>query len=225
MKNATETKTRPIIFSGPMIQPIREGKKTQTRRVVKIPWDACMECDEAPTPHPKGDGGMGIFGSDPYLRIGYCERNEKLGGRIRCPYGRVGDRLWVRETWGLHDTEPSDGPENAQIYYRSTDGERHDLRYQKWRPSIFMPRWASRITLEITGVRVERLQEVSGFDARDEGYPKETYDADIMHFGGGKKTRKWFRDLWDSINAKRGFGWDKNPWVWVVEFRKCEPAR
>ena len=130
---------------------------------------------------------------------------------IQCPYGKPGDKLWVRETWGLYDTEPKDGPENATVFYRATDGGRYDLRYQKWRPSIFMPRWASRITLEMVDVRIERLQDMSEGDVYKEGCivcPKTDMRPFVV-----------FETLWDSINVKRGFGWDKNPWVWVVSFK------
>ncbi len=208
MNTATETKERPILFNAEMVRAILNGRKTQTRRVVKNPerMQDLLTCQE--------------------------EAAEW------CPYGRPGDRLWVRETFQVLDYCAGEygGQGEAGFPLKSIKPKPADGSYcvdyaangyeeGPWRPSIHMPRWASRITLEVTGVRVEQVQSISGFDARAEGYPDHAYDADIMHYGGGKKTRKWFRDLWDSINGKRGYGWEKNPYAWVVEFWKCEPAK
>ena len=114
----------------------------------------------------------------------------------KCPHGQVGDRLWVKETWW----QDSDN----DIYYKA-DWQTNP-RNGKWKPSRFMPRWASRITLEITEVRVERVQEISAADCFKEGV--EMY-----------KPIQQFQSLWDSLNAKRGFGWEVNPWVWVIRFK------
>ena len=118
-----------------------------------------------------------------------------------CPYGKTGDQLWVRETWRVngnaHDYARA-GKES--VFYRADEDWNVDAG---WRPSIFMPRWASRITLEVTDVRVERLQNVSHEDGRAEGF--DSLDG--------------FALLWDRINEKRGYGWHANPWVWAVEFR------
>lgn len=132
---------------------------------------------------------------------------------IPCPYGTPGDRLWVRETWFC------DNPATAQdalsrmegVYFKATEASPHLF---KWRPSIFMPRWASRITLEIAGVRVERLQEITEEDARAEGvdaHPPSAIDDRIY--------RRPFEVLWDSINGKI-YPWASNPWVWVIEFKR-----
>lgn len=162
-------KERPILFSGPMVRAILDGRKTQTRRVVK-PRQGML------------DDWTGL----------------------PCPYGKPGDRLWVRET--CYFEQP-----HGEVIYRADPGSEKALDPEftglRWRPSIHMPRWASRITLEIVNVRVERLQDIRVDDARAEGV-----------------TAKWpvhgFRNLWQSIN---GFGsWDANPWVWVVEFRNME---
>ncbi len=195
------TKERPILFSGPMVRAILDGRKTQTRRVVKCPkvLDAMNEVGSWDGP---GDVDAWI--------------------RSRCPYGVPGDTLWVRETWGLHDTEPSDGPERAHVYYRATDGDRHDLRYQLWRPSIHMPRWACRLTLAVKAVRVERLQEI-GRDGRKaehvmaEGLVPDDWKHHIEWFHPDDCPAIQFGQLWDSINGKR-HPWASNPWVWVVEF-------
>lgn len=127
-----------------------------------------------------------------------------------------GDRLWVRETWYCAGVDESDG---YPVRYREGATVQEDVSIS-WRPSIFMPRWASRITLEITGVRVERLQDITEEDAKEEGVPPMIFSDG----GYGKPDyRDGFRQLWDSINAKRGFGWDVNPWVWVIEFRRVTP--
>lgn len=212
-------KERPILFNGPMVKAILDGRKTQTRRIVK---------PQPQTDHVyiMPDGTLpGVF------KNGYTEAKQ-IGDKIflscragwmRCPYGMGGDRLWVRETWGLCDTEPKDGPENAQIFYKATDESRRDMRYQKWRPSIHMPRWASRINLEITGIGIQRIQDISREDAREEGvttnpYPTKTYqdwDDPGVHV-------VLFSQLWDSVYAGTEGSWDSNPWVWIIEFRRIK---
>jgi len=194
----------PIIFNGAMVRAILDGRKTQTRRVIK--------------PHPK------------------------VHHIHTCPYGQTGDRLWVRETWLATDcaAAPFIGPPrdivgtNAHIYYRASLGMQHikqhpDYRPEteyKWRPSIFMPRWASRLTLEVVSVRVERVQDIKLGDIIAEGWsdaPKS--DEPINAFAAidlSLKGFEWFPEAWDSINAKRGFGWEVNPWIWVVEFRMID---
>jgi len=145
------------------------------------------------------------------------------------PY-QTGMKLWVRETWAvskrldslpprelfwLQDNE--DFPQSI-IYYRADSSNGINPLRGKWRPSIFMPRWASRITLEITGVRVERIQDISLDDVVVEGINWHPRKPDCLALGKGLLKR--FSRLWNSINAKRGFGWDVNPWVWVIEFER-----
>ncbi len=133
----------------------------------------------------------------------------------RCPYGQPGDRLWVRETHALNVPGCDDG-----VSYRADhndprgDGPAHPM---EWRPSIHMKREHSRINLEVTGVRVERVQDITEADARAEGVT-----ADDEPRGGAYWVTKFAR-LWDSINAKRGYSWESNPWVWVVEFKTEAP--
>lgn len=243
---------RPILFSGPMVRAILDGRKTQTRRAVKPQWSA--DVDEV-SERPALDrvlkcmvsGHSGEWGDD-----------HGLDEVRRCPYGQPGDRLWVRETFAYvrhsqnyesggddcffeWDTEiygpkiaehlngnpryssfsaalcyAADGEdENPAELYPSTnlDGKVVRPAEIRWQPSIFMPRWASRITLEITAVRVERLQEISETDAVAEG---------VLGRGGDKsRARTEFMMLWRSINGPRS--WDANPWVWVVEFRRVAP--
>lgn len=190
-------KEHPIIFSGPMVRAILEGRKTMTRRVVKPSVKCCTvgayttDSGSAKPVNVQEDG-------DPWTDIS-------------CPYGQPGDRLWVRETW----TE-CDG-----VFYAATD-TRPGMNGipQAWRPSIFIPRWASRITLEVTDVRVERVQDISDEDAVREG-TFVNQNAIGVQLTNRDETipRAVFADLWDSINAKRGYSWEANPWVWIIEFK------
>lgn len=132
-----------------------------------------------------------------------------------CPYGVPGDRLWVRETFAPFST-------GGAVYRadkpRFSPGA-HEVVGGSWHPSIHMPRWASRLSLEVTGVRVERLQDISEADAIAEGC-HDSDGAPTQELSG--TARGAFALLWDDLNADRGYGWDANPWVWVVEFRKVE---
>lgn len=191
-------KERPILFSGQMVRAILEGRKTQTRRVLKKQPPAQSWLDEVSYP------SFGASFWDP-------QAGEFID--FKNPYGKPGDRLWVRETFMAWPTPTA-------ISYRATS-DQEAAKLFKWKPSIFMPRWASRITLEIVSVRVERVQEISGDDCRKEGIRFEELDPFSQIARNNQRISK-FRELWDSINAKRGFGWDKNPWAWVVEFRRIE---
>jgi hypothetical protein len=205
--------TRPIIFSAPMVRAILDGRKTQTRRVIKPQPGSPIWCDTE-------------------LAEGFIRDRGRNMQPIKCPYGQPGDRLWVRETararcYGRHRGKVT----WIELCYRADDGiGRFDRESEKpfkwthtWTPSIHMPRWASRITLEVTGVRVERLQEISVRDAGAEiGWDYSWPIPD--HAIDGHEFRMQFHRLWDSLNAKRGFGWDVNPWVWMVEFRRVGDA-
>lgn len=207
-------KEHPILFSAPMVRAILEGRKTQTRRVVK--------------PQPTFDR-RGVTAA------GWAERdglwmfpNVAPEVRIRCPYGQPGDRLWVRETThrrpmlNILTGEPL-APKYDGGAYSADDQDvltpdDFDICWwysRKVCPAIHMPRWASRIDLEVTGVRVERLQDISEDDARAEGYAQHGDAVDQM------APSSWFSGLWESINGPGS--WDANPWVWVVEFRRVKP--
>lgn len=203
---------RPILFSGPMVRAILEGRKTQTRRRIKRQRDMEFDINDL------------HFG--PYW-LSYATDAEGEAARVRCPYGSPGDRLWVRETWAENL-----GTAGGTIY-RADHGDKCcglatlDLAYGKcthhvdrWRPSIFMPRLASRITLEITGVRVERLQGISEADAMAEGCPLINPDPFIPGHGGSPASG-WYSQLWEDIHGAGS--WDANPWVWVVEFHRLTP--
>ena len=191
-----------------MVRAILEGRKTQTRRVVK-PQDAVefndvgafMWLHDERKPHP-------------------CEYACSRGGLELCPYGAPGDRLWVRETWACLD--PS---RRTVVLYKADESP---LREYVWRPSIHMPRWASRLTLEVTGVRVERLQDISEEDAKAEGCsgfdPSPEAESGTAFVWKGRSSkpdpRAHFAWLWESFNGPES--WAANPWVWVVEFRRVE---
>ncbi len=188
---------RPIIFKAAMVRAILDGRKTQTRRLV-----------ESRTIYPHG-AFWDHPGYEPieirYTEWAFRHKNQKAvltaatGSPVfRCRYGTSGDRLWVRETFALHDDlKPPIG------YYRADDANNYESD-GNWKPPIFMPRKFSRITLEITKVRVERLKEISQEDAMAEGCQPPSRGA--------------YFDLWDSINGAGA--WDKNPWVWVLEFKR-----
>ena len=202
------TKERPILFSGPMVRAILQGRKTQTRRVVKgLPY-AALAFAEFTAADPSGFWGFG-HANNPI----HC---------IYCPYGEPGDRLWVRETFSTwhhgcqwHDCtrEGRSKQSCSNLFYRATHHFPDDD--QRWVPSIFMPRWASRITLEITGVRVERLQDITEADAIAEGCQCAGVPASLTNRGA-------FAKLWELINGTDS--WAANPWVWIVKFQRLEAA-
>ena len=215
-------KERPILFSGPMVRAILEGRKTQTRRVVKNAM-AIEDIERMATCHPilgdaKHVGGMQIDREMVGCSCG-GELTETDIVRLWCRYGVPGDRLCVKETWQYGpDVTPGmmagGKMSRRHIVYAATvaDGSHPPT----WRPSIHMPRWASRLTLEITDVRVERLQEITLADCAAEGAPP-THPADNVW-----DSTDTYRTLWESINGRGS--WDANPWVWVIEFKKVEAA-
>lgn len=203
-------KDHPILFSGEMVRAILEGRKSQTRRVIK------------PQPVPNADGS---YDMETKPRSGYSNENSLRNFLdLYCPYGDPGDRLWVRETWAVHPSlnsrKPSEIPKNRVVYFRA-DPAVNETHYM-WRPSIFMPRWMSRITLEIVKVRVERLQEISEEDAIAEGISDANLDDDTQlakeHLLRGSLTIDRYARLWCQINGDTGYA--LNPWVWVIEFKK-----
>ena len=234
-------KDRPILFSGPMVRAILDGRKTQTRRVVKARRDGGVICG------PAGDGRSAIesWGGGQWNSSSHIECSP-------CPHGQPGDRLWVRETFRFDGIDHSYGVRERildhLVYREDLCGDRMQDDCP-WKPSIHMPRWASRITLEITGVQVERLQEITEEDSKAEGIhkpagsqfwyadPSENVLPAITPVGG-------FWNLWNSINGRPKLphntssrryarikrwlerhpdkSWDANPWVWVIEFRRVE---
>lgn len=222
-----QVKERPIIFSGEMVKAILDGKKTMTRRVVKF---RDFTTDSITPLHIElVDGKYCLFN----------ERNGWLIGYPKCKFGEIGDRLWVRETHhvvgGTADYEIEEIKQGLQDiknfasykadgYGNPCDGG--------WTSPMFMPRWASRILLEITDIRVERLNDISEADCEKEGF--RFYPLSRICFKpcstkhpsghGSNNYKSIFGEYWDTLNAKKGYPWSSNPWVWVVEFKVVEVA-
>ncbi|WP_121383209.1 hypothetical protein [Pseudomonas aeruginosa] len=229
-------KERPILFTGPMVLALLEGRKTATRRIAK------------PVKHPDlgniyAPGALVLEGEPQHV----IDR--------ACPYGQPGDRLWVRETWtdvnlcgapalayradeDIRDLmeEPGFLDDRGAFNYDDPRVKPYpfacwyaDLDQARWRPSIHMPRWASRILLEITAVRVERLQDISDDQAEAEGVerPENITNVDVWDgaerelFNAMNQPRARFRRLWSNINGSES--WDSNPWVWCIEFKRVTP--
>jgi hypothetical protein len=188
-----------MLFSAQMVRALLNGSKTQTRRVAK---------------HPLAMAAKRILSYHGQTEFD-CIFEDESGGIIHCPYGKPNDRLWVREAWRVIDVADCLAPREITSAYRiwyEADAP-HQPGFGKYRPPMFMPRWASRISLEITGVRVERLQDITVSDAMAEGYDgsiKSPVDPSI----------EWYSGLWESINGPGS--WSANPWVWVIDFKKIQ---
>ncbi|MHA6161021.1 hypothetical protein ACX3X6_08965 [Pseudomonas sichuanensis] len=228
----SQAKERPILFNGPMVRALLDGRKTVTRRPIKPSmrgFDVSFEL------HQQDDGSwrpMHTFDES-------CMDDQGTEHPIICPYGQIGDRLWVRETWHCDHFEVQRGPylkpadldiaearEDGTLVYAADGLTPYEAEQPVWKPSIHMPRWASRILLEITNVRVERLQDISKQQALAEGvrlYTDHAECGDWYHVEGietySSDPRKSFELLWEST----GGDWAGNPWVWVVEFKRIEP--
>ena len=218
-------KEKPILFSGEMVKAILAGKKTMTRRVAKV----------RPSPttgHPqlilRSPYAANLYDDGPAWSPAGGDPEQPLVGADlarHCPFGDIGDRLWVKETWRTSariDHEPPSAFSLWPVKYLA-DGQvlKHGAFFGdtdgKTRVSIFMPRWASRITLEIVGVRCERLQSISEEDAKAEGV-EAVRIADVPR-NAAWTARQDFAQLWDKINGKRpGCQWDDSPLVWVLAF-------
>jgi hypothetical protein len=218
---------RPILFSAPMVRAILEGKKMQTRRGIK---DAPKNC----AVHDIEDRGNGVWHWE-------GDRPTKFGGEVqmndwafdmKCPYGTAGDRLWVKEThahcdqrketWFASDHGPMFRP---RVFTSGFLGHGINPPMMNWTPSIFMPRKLSRITLEVTAVRVERLNEISHADCLAEGVESYEFlarmeEIDSIAPPGSVKPTVFteYRRIWEAINGAGS--WEANPWVWVVTFRR-----
>lgn len=230
---------KPILFSGEMVRAILDGRKVQTRRVVKLPARL--------TDRGKYASNIKMCTNVSGHWSAYDSNNNltKSWEMIKTPYGKTGDRLWVRETWKPLRLRTPEQEEKIKAWFEKgdhsnfmneqdewapmPDGEMSamyaadfgdwaydiDSDLKPWKPSIFMPRWASRINLEITGVRVERLQEISEADAKAEGVDAiPSAPAALTH-------RTSFAGLWNKINGKK-HPWESNSWVWVVEFKRVQ---
>lgn len=249
----TATKERPILFSAPMVQAIQAGRKTQTRRIVKPTSSLAVGDVQKAEWVEKYANACGFTGCWSFLREnnytgtilgrGWAN-NRSYIDTIRCPYGKPGDRLWVREAWGgngydvhgkaypvSYKADVPDGFVNVRTQMA------REGRVTPWRPSIHMPRWASRFTLEITDVRVERLNDISEADAEAEGVSDwwdRLVDSEVRRLRprvlefdmkypieSGLISRKaLFATLWESLHGKRS--WAANPWLWVITFRRID---
>lgn len=204
-------KERPILFSGEMVRAILGGRKSQTRRAIRICDDPIPKSDRVLYQRGIPTNANNVRMSCPYLKCDSPPGSATVSCRVFCPYGTIGDKLWVKETFGIpYALAKGQVAPREDIVYRANP--RDQSAPLKWKPAIFMRREYSRITLEITGVRVQRLQDITEDDARAEGcYPVVHGTVDC----GTRKTT--YRKLWESIN--RAGSWDENPWVWVIKFQ------
>lgn len=218
-------KERPILFNAPMVRAILDGRKTVTRRVVKPQFAADAIPVEMPATDPAG--GWVVPG---HSGVWWCDAAANPDDVRRCPYGQPGDRLWVRETFsgpwcmeaqdGISAAPPSKWGESSRIWYWA-DGEPAYGDWTRPRPSIRMPRWASRITIEVTGVRVEALQDIDLADALAEGISDT--GALILDSAGNEQGGPIaeYAVLWEQINGTGS--WYANPFVWCVSFSRVTP--
>lgn len=245
-------KERPILFSAPMVLALLDKRKTQTRRTVKgMPEPPAPSCHERHTqkhPAPYFDSYRGdekTAENPGRMSENWCwwqVDDRQCLPTIKCPYGKPGDLLWVREAWRLgeqldvfnateiaaraNDVGYMKGP-YGPVWYPANDAYRQWGNFDKLdfgnpgrrRHARFMPRWASRITLRITNIRVERVQDISGKDARAEGFPYHPFDSSPL---ACLDPVDWYSALWESINGKGS--WECNDWVWVIGFELVEPA-
>ncbi|WP_431357181.1 hypothetical protein [Pseudomonas syringae] len=207
-----------------MVRAILEGRKTVTRR-------ACKHQPDVPVtdaiPHRESPHGPATINWYWRPKLGHYQSGPSSGWDFKCPYGQPGDRLWVRETWSadsqLDEVAPREMSQGEPILYPADGASRQTgcsmITPGKTRPSIHMPRWVSRILLEITAVRVERLQDISAEQALAEGVM--SCEQDIDPDGNDYSPLELFGGLWTMINGDGS--WQSNPWVWVVEFKQVKP--
>lgn len=206
---------RPILFSTEMVKAILEGRKTQTRRILKIDYDfyknRCIKIDN------RGNNFWSIINKYNYMHVYQ---------NLRCAYGKVGDILWVRETWLKQPNITSkmlvDGADTCDKYYYKASEDKNRLEQLislgwKVKPSIHMPREACRIKLKITHIAISKLQNIGTFDLLREGMTSKLrdYDAELDLYNQ-------YSQLWDKLNKERGYSWESNPFVWVISFEKVE---
>lgn len=211
-------KIKPILFSTPMVRAILDGRKTQTRRVIKT-QPIRNDCPIIPSEE---------WGFVQRKQIQESPARYEIYQSWKCPYGQPGDVLWVRETWQ---------PSSSGVYVHFKADWADEDAGKGWKPSIHMPKSAARIFLQITNVRVERLKDISDEDAKQEGIQEFTKDGVGFKYGldgwnwscmSGSpfmcRNREFaFEELWKSINGEQS--WDENPWVWVVEFKIIEKPK
>lgn len=218
-------KEKPILFNGEMVRAIMDGRKTQTRRIIKPQPDLkLVGCDSYPS-----------YKVNDAWQSGFID--------VSCPFGRIGDELWVRETM-YSDGDGWWFPASGEFYFEDSCTKEKEKKISDWCnhqekmnritvPSIHMPRWASRIQLRITDIRVERVQDIN-----DDGVEAEGIDSSESDYGNlcqniidsgyhhdvdrNSADIACFKKLWDSINRKREYSWESNPYVWVIEFERIK---
>ena len=206
---------KPILFSTDMVQAILDDRKTQTRRTRSL-----NEINKEP------DKWV-CHGIDNPFGLFVFDDTEGFEPRIKCPYGQAGDRLWVRETWSLALAKHGEcfkyrAPINHKLYYQCGKECPEGVEtITKWNPSIHMPRRASRITLKVTEVRVERLQDITAEEVIKEGC-QLTGEIFLSPQEERPVLVNKFERLWDSLYAKRGYGWEVNPFVWCISFKRID---
>ncbi len=218
MNTATTCREIPILFTGPMVRAILEGRKTQTRRIINPqPVKSPVRTYKWKWTPTKNEFPSCSWNGKVDINCPHCSIWTK-----HCPYGTVGDRLWVREAWA-HTIVGN----QIDYLYRADHhtGIEKKNGDQKWKPSIHMPKVACRLILEVTSVRVERVQEISEADAIAEGCIKLPASGRITDTKGGQyggrvwtTAREWYSELWNKINGPDS--WTSNPFVWVIEFRR-----
>lgn len=203
-------KSRPILYRTQMVRAIQEGHKTETRRTrgldkinyFPVAWQF---------------KGIDHTGEYVFYNPVFYDKHNGLSIGIKCPYGQVGDQLWVRETFYVQPELWARNHEPQPIHY-AADGLTECLEDYIIKPSIFMPRWASRITTENTKIRVERVQDIYSYD-------KYGQQIDVGAWKEGFRCPNSiaaFMLYWDKLNAKRGYPWKLNPWIWVIEFKEIK---
>jgi hypothetical protein len=221
---------KPILFKTEMVQAILAGRKTQTRRVIKhfgnlYHYDTLL-CDWALSDKPKHIGGVNWE----WTLQTAVDDNSTF--KFKCPYGKIGEILWVRETFAkTGDNFHDDWPDHGDYYYKA-DNPFNEIElhkeypkmkgWPKWRPSIYISRKAARIFLKIADIKVERLQDINEMDAIAEG----VLNADSFKNIGvdnSMTNRYAYRELWDKINSKK-YPWSSNPWVWVITFKRIDKS-
>ena len=230
-------KDTPLLMIQDMVSKTLEDIKTKTRRVVKFPWASKLGQWESSAVGGEGTFIIGPGGEKLATQEQSCMWHTRTGKVICCPYGKPGDRLWIKETHYRYGKWIKNGLSKTGRQRWKFKALSNEVRYfdnppvngtikghgKGWhkRPSIFMPRWATRLWLEITDIRVERLQDITHADAKAEGVTRGKY------YPGAHREpetyRETFTGLWDSINAERdggAYAWNKNPWVWVITFRR-----
>lgn len=228
---------RPILLNADMVRAVLNGSKTQTRRIIQsAAKNMQARGHEVITHRAPGDKWYGDYVYSMRDRSGVWQDFTNEQFLAKCPFGQPGDRLWVRETFRVH----SRATDVATLVYKASQRQSWTQQthrvpvsvcnkpavIEKWTPSIHMPRWASRITLEITGVRVERSQDITEQDSAAEGVPPagdllpEYPDTYLTPKGDFATAKVAFQRLWESIYGEDS--WQANPWVWVIEFKRVE---